>query len=98
MSMDTVRVAYRDDDRTPVIYCIKEMGAKHYGINVEVLKIKDYGEFEASLFNDSADVLIDHVVFLYAEATIGKNITFFCALRIVSGLVMMVLKHFAHVR
>ena len=45
MSMDTVRVAYRDDDRTPVIYCIKEMGAKHYGINVEVLKIKDYGEF-----------------------------------------------------
>jgi antitoxin HigA-1 len=50
MSMDTVRVVYRDDDRTPVIYCIKEMGAKHYGINVEVLKIKDYGEFEASLF------------------------------------------------
>ena len=61
MSMDTVRVAYRDDDRTPVIYCIKEMGAKHYGIDVEVLKIKPYGEFEASLFNDSADVLIDHV-------------------------------------
>ena len=42
MSTDTVRVAYRDDDRTPVIYCIKEMGAKHYGIDVEVLKIKDY--------------------------------------------------------
>ena len=54
--MDNVRVAYRDDDRTPVIYCIKEMAAKHYGINVEVLKIKDYGEFEASLFNDTADV------------------------------------------
>ena len=66
-SMDAVRVAYRDDDRTPVIYCIKEIGAKHYGIDVEVLKIKDYGAFEASLFNDSADVLIDHVEFLYAE-------------------------------
>jgi hypothetical protein len=93
MSMDTVRVAYRDDDRTPVIYCIKEMGARHYGIDVEVLKIKDYGEFEASLFNDSADVLIDHVEFLYAEVAKGKKITFFCAPRIVRGLDLMVPKH-----
>src|SRR5258708_11032725 len=93
MSMDTVRVAYRDDDRTPVIYCIKEMGAKHYGINVEALRIKDYGEFEASLFNDSADVLIDHVEFLYAEAAKGKKITFFCAPRILRGLDLVVPKH-----
>ncbi len=95
--MDTVRVAYRDDDRTPVIYCIKEMGAKCYGINVEVLKIKDYGEFEASLFNDAADVLIDHVEFLYAEATKGKRIAFFCAPRIVRGLDLMVPKRVASV-
>ncbi len=95
--MDTVRVAYRDDDRTPVVYCIKEMGAKHYGIDVEVLKIKDYGEFEASLFNDSADVLIDHVEFLYAEATKGKKVAFFCAPRIVRGLDLMVPKHVENV-
>src|ERR1051325_5521318 len=95
--MDTVRVAYRDDDRTPVIYCIKEIGAKYYGIGVEVLKIKPYSEFEASLFNDSADVLIDHVEFLYAEATKGKKITFFCAPRIVRGLDLMVPKHVENV-
>src|SRR2546426_4336628 len=91
--METVRVAYRDDDRTPVIYCIGEMASRHYGINVEALRIKDYGEFEASLFNDSADVLIDHVEFLYAEAAKGKKITFFCAPRIVRGLDLMVPKH-----
>jgi hypothetical protein len=77
MSMDTVRVAYRDDDRTPVIYCIKEMGARHYGIDVEALRIKDYREFEASLFDDAADVLIDHVEFLYAEAAKGKKLLSF---------------------
>ena len=92
-----VRVAYRDDDRTPVIFCIKEMGAKYYGIDVEVLKIKPYGEFEASLFNDTADVLIDHVEFLYAEAAKGKKITFFCAPRIVRGLDLMVPKHVENV-
>lgn len=91
--MDTVRVAYRDDDRTPVIYCIKEIGARYYGIDVEVVKIKPYGEFEASLFNDTADVLIDHVEFLYGEAAKGKKITFFCAPRIVRGLSLMVPKH-----
>jgi hypothetical protein len=93
MPMETVRVAYRDDDRTPVIYCIREMGLKHYGVNVEVLKIKDYCEFEAALFNDSADVLIDHVEFLYAEAAKGKKITFFCAPRILRGLDLVVPKH-----
>ncbi len=93
MPMETVRVAYRDDDRTPVIYCIREMGLKHYGINVEALRIKDYGEFESALFNDSADVLIDHVEFLYAEAAKGKKITFFCAPRIVRGLDLVVPKH-----
>ena len=90
--METVRVAYRDDDRTPVIYCIKEMAARHYEVNVEVLKIKDYGEFEAALFSDSADVLIDHVEFLYAEAAQGKKITFFCAPRIVRGLELVTQK------
>ena len=97
MSMDTVRVAYRDDDRTPVIYCIKEIGAKYYGIEVEAVKIKPYGEFEASLFNDTADVLIDHVEFLYAEAANGKKITFFCAPRIVRGLDLMVPRHIENV-
>jgi hypothetical protein len=91
--MDTLRVAYRDDDRTPVIYCIREMGAKHYGINVEAVRIKPYGDFEASLFNDTADVLIDHVEFLYAEAAKGKKIVFFCAPRIVRGLDLMVPEH-----
>ena len=91
--MDSVRVAYRDDDRTPVIYCIKKMGAKHYGVDVEVVQIKERREFEAALFENSADVLIDHVEFLYAEAAKGRKITFFCAPRIVRGLDLMVPQH-----
>ena len=52
--METVRLAYRDDDRTPVIYCIRQMARRHYGIDVEVLRIKDYGEFESVIFDGSA--------------------------------------------
>ena len=91
--METVRLAYRDDDRTPVIYCIREMALRHYGIDVEVLRIKDYGEFESAIFDGSADILIDHVEFLYAEATKGRRITFFCAPKIVRGLELVVPQH-----
>ena len=50
--METVKLAYRDDDRTAVIYCIREMALRHYGIDVEVLRIKDYGEFESAILTD----------------------------------------------
>jgi ABC-type metal ion transport system substrate-binding protein len=81
--MEILRLAYRDHDRTPVIYCIREMAPKDYGIAVRVLQIKDYEQFESAIFNDSADVLIDHVEFL--EKLNGKNITFFCACGISTG-------------
>ena len=93
--METVRLAYRDDDRTPIIYCIREMALRHYGLDVEVLRIKDYGEFESAIFDGSADILIDHVEFLYAEAAKGKRITFFCAPKIVRGLELVAPRHVA---
>jgi hypothetical protein len=52
--MRTVRLAYRDHDRTPVIYCIKAMAEHYYGIDVEVLHIEPQREFEAALFDHAA--------------------------------------------
>ena len=40
MTMRTIRLAYRDHDRTPVIYCIKAMAERHYGVHVEVVHIE----------------------------------------------------------
>ena len=51
--MRTVRLAYRDNDRTPVIYCIKAMAEQHYGIEVQLVQIAGREKFEAALFNDS---------------------------------------------
>ena len=38
--MEKIRLAYRDNDRTPVIFCIKEMAREHYDLDVEVLHIQ----------------------------------------------------------
>jgi hypothetical protein len=88
--MPTVRLAYRDEDRTPVIFCIKEMARRHYDVDVEVVLIKRTKEYEAALFNDSCDVIIEHLEYLYSEAGQGKRVTMFCAPSLARGLELVV--------
>ena len=88
--MHTVRLAYRDHDRTPVIYCIKAMAERHYGIDVEVLHIEPQREFEAALFDHACDVIIEHIEYLHTEAAKGKKATLFCAPQIQRGLKLVV--------
>ena len=95
--MRIIRLAYRDHDRTPVIYCIKAMAERHYGVNVEVLHIEERREFEAALFNHSCDAIIEHTEYLHAEAARGRKVTFFCAPQIHRGLQLVVPQSFTAV-
>lgn len=88
--MGSIRLAYRDHDRTPVIYCIKAMAERHYGVNVEVLHIEPQREFEAALFDHACDVIIEHIEYLHTEAAKGKKTTLFCAPQIQRGLKLVV--------
>ncbi|MSP38710.1 MAG: hypothetical protein EXR70_09495 [Deltaproteobacteria bacterium] len=74
-----VTLAYRDDDRTPVIFAIREMAKRHYDLDVRIVRIRDGDEYEAALFNGGADTIIEHLEYLYDEAVKGKKISFFCA-------------------
>jgi hypothetical protein len=77
--MRKLRLAYRDDDRTPVIFCIQEMARRHYDIDVDVVQIKGTEEYEAALFDGSCDAIIEHLEYLYDEAAKGKKVRMFCA-------------------
>lgn len=76
--MDTIRLAYRDNDRTPVIFCIREM-ARNYDVDVEVLHIQPTDEYEAAIFGGATDVIIEHTEYLFGAPIRGKNVTMFCA-------------------
>src|SRR5215216_7537839 len=65
--MDTIRLAYRDTARSPVIFCIKEMAARHYDLNVEVLYIAGTEEYEAAIFGGASDLICEHLEYLFAE-------------------------------
>jgi hypothetical protein len=88
--MQTVRLAYRDEDRTPVIFCIKEMARQHYDVDVEIVLIKGTKEYESALFNDSCDVIIEHLEYLYPAAAQGKKVAMFCAPSLGRGLELVV--------
>lgn len=77
--MPSLTLAYRDDDRLPVIFAIRAMARRDYDLDVKVVCIKGGEAYEASLFNGAADILIEHLEYLYAEAKKGKKVLFFCA-------------------
>lgn len=77
--MRRVKLAYRDDDRTPVVFCIKEMARRYYDVDLEVVQIKGGKEYEAALFDGAADIIIEHLEYLYDEAAKGRKVTIFCA-------------------
>lgn len=77
--MQSLKLAYRDVDRLPVIFAIREMAKRHYDLDVHVVRIHPEPEFEESLFNGASDVLIEHLEFLYERVKHGSKVTFFCA-------------------
>ncbi|MEA2639597.1 MAG: hypothetical protein QOF51_991 [Chloroflexota bacterium] len=90
--MDQIRLAYRDDDRTPMIFCIAEMARRHYDVDVDVVQIRDTPAFESALFDGTADVLIEHTEYLYAytSAPSDQRCMMFCAPVVRTGLELVV--------
>src|SRR5918992_4196157 len=91
--MQTITLAYRDDDRTPVIFAIREMAKRHCDLHVRVVQIADEEAFEAALFNRSCNVIIEHLEYLYDEAAKGKKVAMFCAPSKGGGLHLVVPRH-----
>jgi ABC-type nitrate/sulfonate/bicarbonate transport system substrate-binding protein len=92
--MRHIRLAYRDNDRTPVIYCIKAMAERHYGVTVEIVQIEEQAAFEAALFQRHCDVIIEHIEYLHTEAAKGQKIMLLCAPQVQRGLRLVVRQSF----
>ena len=72
-------MASRDNDRTPFMFCIAEMAKRHYDVDVEFLQITEAYAYEAALFDDTGDVIVERLEYLYREASMGRRVTMFCA-------------------
>ena len=90
VSMGILKLAYRDNDRTPVIFCIREMAHRFYGVDVKVERIQETQAYEGALFNGACDVIIEHLEYLFAGADDRPPVTLFCAPSIRRGLELVV--------
>lgn len=88
--MKSLRLAYRDNDRTPVIFCIKELARRHYDLDVNVIQIKGTEDYEEALFRGACDVIIEHLEYLYERAAQGAKVTMFSASARGGGLELVV--------
>ncbi len=91
--MSSLTLAYRDDDRTPVIFAMREVARRHYSLDVKIVRIKDGEQYEAALFDGAADIIIEHLEYLYDEVVKGKKVSFFCAPSKGGGLDLVVRKN-----
>jgi hypothetical protein len=87
--MRRLRLAYRDNDRSPVIWAIREQ-ARQYGVDLEILQIKGTHDYEAALPIGACDVIIEHLEYLYGEPLRGRNVSMFCAPQLTSESEMVV--------
>ncbi len=72
--MQEVTLAYRDNDRTPVIFCIKEMASRYYSIDLKVKQIRGAAEYETAIFDGAADVIIERMDYLFSVDTRDESL------------------------
>ena len=70
--MRSLTLAYRDDDRTPVICVIRAMAARHYDLDVRVVEIKDGGE--TALFNGASQAIANTYEIATIEYPVAKRL------------------------
>jgi ABC-type nitrate/sulfonate/bicarbonate transport system substrate-binding protein len=56
-----------------VIFCIKAMAAQHYDLDVQIVRIQGTEEYESCIFDGSADLICEHLEYLYDEAARGRH-------------------------
>jgi hypothetical protein len=87
--MQSLTLAYRDDDRMPLILPIGAM-ASRITISMSASSNLRGDEYEAALFNGAANVIIEHLEYL-------KKTIIFCAPSNDGGLDLVVPQHIASV-
>ncbi len=74
-----LRLAYRDHDRLAVIWCIREMAQRFYDVGVDVVRIQGTADYEAALFEDRCDVVVEHLEYFFGQRPGQQPVTMFCA-------------------
>ena len=71
---DRIQVVYRDVDRTPLLYVIREMAAEHERLEVVVERVAGAKEYEEGFLRGEFDLSCEHLRFLFPARLEGHPV------------------------
>lgn len=74
-----IQVAYRDPDRTPLLYVIRHEAALHEGLDVSIDRVQPAPEFEQGFLTGALDLICEHGRFLPAARRAGHPVRYFAS-------------------
>lgn len=62
--MESLQIAFRDVDRTPLLYVLREMALRHEDLDLQIDHISDGHAYEHEFLNGNIEVICEHLRFL----------------------------------
>jgi ABC-type nitrate/sulfonate/bicarbonate transport system substrate-binding protein len=72
--MSAMQIAYRDVDRTPLLYVLRDEAARHEGLEVEIRQVQDGDAFEQGFLKGEFDLICEHLRFLFPARLEGHPV------------------------
>ena len=69
-----LQIAYRDPDRTPLLYVIKHEAAVHEALDVSIDRVQPALDFEEGFLSGKLDIICEHGRFLPAARRAGPAV------------------------
>jgi ABC-type nitrate/sulfonate/bicarbonate transport system substrate-binding protein len=71
---DVLRLAYRDHDRTPLLYLIKDQAARHEGLDLDIRHVPGGSDYRSGFLKGDCDLICEHLRFLFPARLEGHPV------------------------
>jgi ABC-type nitrate/sulfonate/bicarbonate transport system substrate-binding protein len=71
---DRLRLAYRDHDRTPLLYAIRDQAARFEGLDVEILHVPGGKDYRQGFLGGAFELICEHLRFLFPARLEGHPV------------------------
>src|ERR1051325_3242352 len=72
--VNSVQVVYRDNDRTPILYLLREMAQQHENLEVRIDRVQEGHAYEQGFLNGDLELICEHFRFLYPARRDGHPV------------------------
>ena len=91
--MEMLQIAYRDVDRTPLLYVLREMARQYEDLDVHIEQVSDQEAFEGGFLNGEIDLICEHMDFLFPARLEGQPVRFLASCQNEASEILLIAPH-----